>query len=115
MLGKESLKSVSKIVNNGSLSANDHPEVSISKETFRRESHTVLISQQLLAEVNVVINVLQKIKIDAHHHVHSSAGLDRSHTFNILQTVVSAVRSFLEFGLQVSEMFFRDFTKNFRK
>jgi 3-deoxy-D-arabino-heptulosonate 7-phosphate (DAHP) synthase len=82
VLGAESLQSVSKFVDNFRLGANNHSEETFLEEALTRESQTVLVGKQLLAEVNVVLNTVEHLKLDANHHVHSRTRLNRSHTLN---------------------------------
>jgi len=82
VLGAESLKSVSKFVDNFRLGTYNHSEETLLEKALTRESQTVLVGKQLLAEVNVVLNTVEHFKLDANHHVHSRTRFNRSHTLN---------------------------------
>jgi len=59
------------------LCADDHSEESLGEEALRGESQAVLLGEELLAEVDVVLDVLEIFRINLNHHVHGGATLDR--------------------------------------
>ena len=68
----EILESVTEFIDNFRLGANDHPEEVLREETLTRESHTVLLLQQFLAEVNIIYDILKLGRVNTNHHVHRS-------------------------------------------
>jgi len=62
-----------------------------------RKTEGILLSQQLVAEISVVSNILKVVDVDAHHHVHRSAASNRDKTRNFRKPFVRNLGSFLKF------------------
>ena len=84
MLVTEILETITELSDDLWLGANDNSKEAFLKEARAWESHGVLISKQLFAEINVIVDSLELIHLNFYHHVHSST------TFNWLDTFYCA-------------------------
>jgi len=89
----ELLKALSELIYSVSGGADDHAEEALFEETGAREGETVLLIQQLLAEVHVVSNSIKFFEVNSHHHVHRGARLNRRYTSYGRKTVTSGLGS----------------------
>lgn len=104
MGGAEFLQTVAKFIDNLVGGADDHSEEATLEETLAREGQTVLLVQQLFAEVHVVCNIAELFKVNAHHHVHGSAASNRSYTANGGQFRKGSLRGGSQFHFHVFEV-----------
>lgn len=94
---------------------NDHSEVARLKEALTGEGQTVLLNQQLLAEVDVILDVFEMVHFNFAHQIHGSCTLDRSHTFDLAHKFKCVLRGSSKLVLKSLKVAFRHFTEDLRQ
>lgn len=80
MCRAELLQAITKLIDSSLCGAEDHAEEAFLKEALRWEGQAVLLLQQLLAEVDIVFDAFELLKVNTHHHIHGCTASDRSYT-----------------------------------
>ena len=79
----EFLEAISELIDSRCCRADDHAEEALLKEALRGERQTILLCQQHLAELDVVADAVEFVKLNPHHHVHGSAAPDWRYTSDL--------------------------------
>lgn len=97
------LQSVAKLVQDLRLGTNDDAEEVLREEALRREREAVLLLKQFLAEVDVVGNVCELLRVDAYHHVHGCRRVDWFNALDARESKECSVSRCFEFQLKFCE------------
>lgn len=79
----ELLQAITELIDSFLFGANDHAEEALREEAGRWERQTVLLIQKLFAEVNIVLDAIELLEVNAHHHIHGCTAFDRSYTSDL--------------------------------
>ena len=109
----EGLEAISERIDSFWLGADDHSEEATLKEALAWESEAVLLMEELLAEVDIIFDVFEAVKLNLDHHVHGCTASDWDYTVNRRQPCVSRLRGQSELLFHRFKVRARDLLENF--
>ena len=115
MLLAEGFETASEVVDHLLARADCQSEAVLGEEALRWEDHAVLVGEKLLAEVDIVGDTLENLRVKHTEQVHSGLCLHRSDTLDLANSFVGVSRCLTELALQILKERFRNGLEDLRK